>query len=89
MMMRPASPSPVAPSPNAIQLSSPLAATFLAALSPPWWVHALVSLPLMIIPCLLALHPIKGWLVASQYVNKAQEAGTEALWAKLNARAKE
>jgi len=30
---------------------------------------------------------IKGWLVASQYVNKAQEAGTERLWADLNARA--
>jgi hypothetical protein len=28
-----------------------------------------------------ALRPIKGWLVASQYVNKAQESGTEHLWA--------
>ena len=37
---------------------------------------------------LVALQPIKGWLVASQYVNKAQEAGTDALWKQLNARAK-
>lgn len=62
---------------------------FEVALSPPFWVHAIVSVPLMIVPCVLALHPIKGWLVASQYVNKAQEAGTEILWAQLNARAKE
>lgn len=58
------------------------------ALNPPWWVHVLVSAPLMIVPCLLVLRPIKGWLVASQYVNKAKEAGTDALWDKLNARAK-
>ncbi len=62
---------------------------FEVALHPPWWVHLIVSGPLMIIPCVLALQPIKGWLVASQYVNKAQEAGTDALWEKLNARAKD
>nr|WP_260583971.1 DUF983 domain-containing protein [Sphingopyxis sp. PET50] len=61
---------------------------FEVALNPPWWVHLVTSVPLMVIPCLLVLHPIKGWLVASQYVNKAQEAGTGALWAGLNARAK-
>lgn len=61
---------------------------FEVAVNPVWWVHLLTSVPLMIIPCLAVLHPIKGWLVASQYVNKAQEAGTGALWAQLNARAK-
>ena len=61
---------------------------FEVALNPAWWVHLVTSVPLMIVPCLLMLHPIKGWLVASQYVNKAQEAGTGALWAELNARAK-
>jgi uncharacterized protein (DUF983 family) len=61
---------------------------FEVALNPPWWMHLIVSVPLMIIPCLAALQPIKGWLVASQYVNRAQEAGTDALWAKLHARAK-
>ena len=53
------------------------------AFTPPWWVHMLVSAPLMILGCLLPLRPIKGWLVASQYVNRAQEAGTEKVWAHL------
>ena len=61
---------------------------FEVALNPPWWMHLIVSVPLMIIPCLAALQPIKGWLVASQFVNRAQEAGTDALWAKLHARAR-
>jgi uncharacterized protein (DUF983 family) len=56
------------------------------AYDPPWWVHLFTSLPLMVVGCLGCLHPIKGWLVASQYVNKAVESGTEGLWAKLNAR---
>ena len=54
--------------------------------SPPFWVHLLTSFPLLGIGCILPLPYIKGWLVASQYVNKAQEAGTERLWAKLNER---
>ena len=54
---------------------------------PPFWVHLVTSFPLLAIGCVVPLQYIKGWLVASQYVNKAQEAGTEKLWAKLNARA--
>ena len=54
------------------------------AFEPPWWVHLLTSFPLLIAGCLLPLRPIKGWLVASQYVHKAQEAGTQALWDKLH-----
>jgi uncharacterized protein (DUF983 family) len=61
---------------------------FEVAINPPWWVHILVSFPVMLVPCLLCLRPIKGWLVASQYINQAQEAGTGALWADLNARAR-
>ncbi|VWX54498.1 DUF983 domain-containing protein [Novosphingobium sp. 9U] len=53
---------------------------------PPFWVHLLTSFPLLGIGCILPLQPLKGWLVASQYVNKAQEAGTEGLWSKLNKR---
>lgn len=56
------------------------------AFDPPWWVHLLTSGPLMLIGCILPLQPIKGWLVASQYVNRAQEAGTGALWSRLNNR---
>lgn len=56
------------------------------AFSPPFWVHMVTSLPLMIAGCILPLRPIKGWLVASQYVNKALESGTENLWAQMHAR---
>lgn len=59
------------------------------AFSPAWWLHMLVSLPIMIGPCLASLRPIKGWLVASQFMNKAQEAGTDVLWKDLNARARD
>jgi uncharacterized protein (DUF983 family) len=56
------------------------------AFSPPAWVHLVTSTPLMVLGCILPLRPIKGWLVASQYVNRAQEAGTSGLWAKLDGR---
>lgn len=54
------------------------------AYDPPLWVHLFGSVPLMALGCLLPLRPIKGWLVASQYVNNAQEAGTAHLWAQLH-----
>lgn len=57
-----------------------------AAFEPAWWVHLLTSVPLMLAGCLLPLRPIKGWLVSSQYVNRAQEAGTEKLWNQLHGR---
>ncbi|WP_408589010.1 DUF983 domain-containing protein [Novosphingobium sp.] len=57
--------------------------------SPPWWVHVLTSVPILAFGCLASLRPFKGLLVASQYMNSAVEAGTEDLWAKLNAREKE
>jgi uncharacterized protein (DUF983 family) len=50
------------------------------AFEPPFWVHAVTSGPLLIASCVLGLRPLKGWLVASQYVNEAQEAGTERLF---------
>jgi uncharacterized protein (DUF983 family) len=54
------------------------------AFEPPFWVHFVTSGPLMIGGCVLGLRPLKGWLVASQYVNKAQEAGTEELFDELD-----
>ncbi len=54
------------------------------AFDPPAWVHLLTSVPFMALGTLLPLRPIKGWLVASQYVNRAQEAGTRKLWAQLH-----
>ncbi len=41
--------------------------------SPPWWVHIFTTVPLLIVPPLLLLRPIKAWLIASQYMYKAQE----------------
>ncbi|MET0238734.1 MAG: DUF983 domain-containing protein [Sphingobium sp.] len=55
------------------------------AYSPPFWVHLLTSFPLLGLGCVFPLQPIKGWLIASQYVNDAQEAGTADLWKKLHA----
>lgn len=43
-----------------------------------------IAIPLMSIGCVLPLRPFKGWLVASQYLNQATEAGTEKLWNELN-----
>ncbi len=53
------------------------------AFEPPFWVHLVTSGPLLIGSCVLGLRPLKGWLVASQYVNKAQEAGTQELFDEL------
>lgn len=41
--------------------------------SPPFWVHLVTSLPLLLVCTLLPLRPLKGWLVASQFFFKAQE----------------
>ena len=54
------------------------------AFSPPFWVHLVTSVPFMAAGTLLPLRPIKGWLVASQFVNRAQEAGTQQLWSNMH-----
>lgn len=54
------------------------------AFDPPLWVHLVTSAPIMAAGCILPLAPIKGWLVASQFVNRGTEAGTEGLWSKLH-----
>lgn len=56
------------------------------ALDPPLLVLLAIAIPLMTAGCLLPLRPIKGWLVASQFVNRAIEAGTEKLWSQMHAR---
>jgi uncharacterized protein (DUF983 family) len=40
---------------------------------PAWWMHLLVSLPVLLVSTVLPLRPIKGWLVASQFYFKARE----------------
>ena len=40
---------------------------------PPYWVHALLWGPLILITAVLPLRPVKGLLIALQYHNKAEE----------------
>ncbi|MXP24655.1 DUF983 domain-containing protein [Altererythrobacter indicus] len=42
-------------------------------LDPPFWVHLIVSLPILILTCVLPLRPLKGWLTCSQFFYKAGE----------------
>jgi uncharacterized protein (DUF983 family) len=44
---------------------------------PPYWVHAVLWLPLVLVVTLLPLRPIKGLLIALQYHHKAQEGRPE------------
>jgi uncharacterized protein (DUF983 family) len=39
---------------------------------PPYWVHAILWIPLVLILSLGLLRPLKGWLIAEQYRRKAQ-----------------
>ncbi|GEP05631.1 DUF983 domain-containing protein [Methylobacterium oxalidis] len=43
------------------------------AYDPPLWVHAVTTLPALLVGCILPLRFFKGWLVASQYIHKAEE----------------
>jgi uncharacterized protein (DUF983 family) len=40
----------------------------------PYWVHLFTTIPFMLLTCIPTLRPLKGWLVASQYVHKAAES---------------
>jgi uncharacterized protein (DUF983 family) len=42
--------------------------------APPYWVHALLWGPLILITAILPLRPVKGLLIALQYQNKAEES---------------
>ena len=46
---------------------------------PPIWVHAVVTLPLLVGLCLGCLRPFKAWLIAEQYVHKAAEPTFESV----------
>src|SRR5829696_971738 len=47
------------------------------AYEPSLWVHFVTTLPLLLLACIPILRPIKGILVASQYINKAEEGRFE------------
>ncbi len=44
--------------------------------APPWWVHALLWVPLTFALVLGGLRVTKAWLLASEYRNDAREAGS-------------
>lgn len=54
-------------------------AAWVIVAQPPIWAQMAVVFPAMIAGCLGALRPVKAWLVAEQYVRKAEEAR----WASL------
>jgi len=43
------------------------------AFEPSFWFHVFVSVPVVLLSCIPLLRPLKGWLVASQFYNKAEE----------------
>ena len=43
------------------------------AYDPPLWVHAVVTLPLLLLACVPIIRPMKGLFIASQYIHKAEE----------------
>ena len=44
---------------------------------PPFWVHAMLWIPMVLIVCLGLLRPLKGLMIALQYANKAEEGRLE------------
>ncbi|GGC62885.1 DUF983 domain-containing protein [Chelatococcus reniformis] len=44
---------------------------------PSFWVHLVTTLPLALLLCVLPLRPLKGVMIALQYVNKAEEGRLE------------
>jgi len=47
------------------------------AFRPPIWVHFVIWLPVAAILCLALLQPMKGLMIAAQFVNQASEAGRD------------
>ena len=43
------------------------------AYEPPFWLHLVTTLPLILVTCIPPLRPLKGWLVAAQFIHKAEE----------------
>jgi uncharacterized protein (DUF983 family) len=44
-----------------------------ATYEPALWVHLVTTLPMLLLLCIAPLRPLKGWLVSSQYVHKAEQ----------------
>jgi len=50
-----------------------LAAWLEISVGAPLWLNLLITLTLVLGLCCALLRPLKGWLVCSQYINKAEE----------------
>lgn len=46
--------------------------------SPPYWVHAVLWVPLIFVLAIGLLRPLKGFLIAQQYRHKAEEGRLDA-----------
>ncbi|MEN6543321.1 DUF983 domain-containing protein [Parvibaculum sp.] len=44
---------------------------------PPYWVHAVLWIPLTLLLTVGLLRPLKGWLIAQQYKHRASEGRLE------------
>ena len=49
------------------------------AVHPPVWLQLLIWLPVTVVLCGVLMRPLKGMMVASQYMNKARETGRHDL----------
>lgn len=49
------------------------------SVEPPWWVHALLWVPLTVAGVVGGLRLAKGWLLVAEYQRDAREAGTKDL----------
>lgn len=47
------------------------------AIGAPYWLNALLTLPLLVLFCVLPLRPLKGLLIAQQFVHSAREGALE------------
>src|SRR3954468_17001803 len=48
------------------------------AYEPPLWVHFVTTLPLLLLACIPILRPIKGILVASQYIKRPRRVASRS-----------
>jgi uncharacterized protein (DUF983 family) len=47
------------------------------AFEPPLWIYPIVFAPLALVVCVALLRPFKGFLIAAQYVNRAEQGRLE------------
>jgi len=47
------------------------------AVGAPYWLNALLTLPLLLLFCVLPLRPLKGLMVATQYYHSAREGALD------------